>query len=64
MSLSGHKTRTVFDRYNITNERDREQALAVTAEYRAAAGAGNVVQGHFTDTEGRNRPRGEQTLRL
>jgi integrase len=64
MSLSGHKTRTVFDRYNIANECDREQAQAVTAEYRAAAGAGNVVHGHFTDTEGRNRQKGEQTLRL
>lgn len=63
MSLSGHKTRTVFDRSNITNERDREQALAVTAEYRAVAGGGNVVHGQFTDTDARNRSKGQRNQR-
>ncbi|PON12357.1 hypothetical protein C2W62_40010 [Candidatus Entotheonella serta] len=37
MSVSGHCTRSVFDRYNITAEDDIRQALTQTQEYREKA---------------------------
>jgi site-specific recombinase XerD len=33
MAISGHRTRAVFDRYNITDERDLQDAVAKTHEY-------------------------------
>ncbi|ETW92620.1 MAG: integrase, partial [Candidatus Entotheonella gemina] len=37
MSVSGHRTRSVFDRYNITAEDDIRQALTQTQKYREEA---------------------------
>ena len=34
MSVSGHRTRSIFDRYNITAEDDIRQAWAQTEKYR------------------------------
>ena len=44
MSLTGHKTRSVYDRYNISDEKDRAQAVDQLESYLRNQPATSTVQ--------------------
>jgi hypothetical protein len=55
MTISGHKTRAVFDRYNIVSESDLKEAARKLGEYLAHKGAPPIDR-HTIGTQGPTVP--------
>jgi hypothetical protein len=53
MMTSGHKTRSVFDRYNIVDERDLKNGARLPGEYvaRKSQPASNLDNWHTSGTQ-------------